>query len=115
MSALAAEAQQQALPMTVFSRSTEWHNQDKVSMATTAARQARDVVEIGERCAAMHLLACCQAADHRGPDRLGRTRAVYERVRAVSARVDQDRELQSDIALVTEMLRSDELLDGLEG
>jgi histidine ammonia-lyase/phenylalanine ammonia-lyase len=114
MSALAAEAQQRAMPMTVFSRSTEWHNQDKVSMAMTAARQARDVVEIAERCAAMQLLACCQAADLRGADGLGRTRVVYERVRSVSEMVDQDRELQKDIEGVTELLRSGQLLAGLE-
>jgi histidine ammonia-lyase/phenylalanine ammonia-lyase len=114
MSALAAEAQQRAMPMTVFSRSTEWHNQDKVSMATTAARQGRDIVEIAERCVAMHLLACCQAADLRGAERLGRTRSVYERIRGVSARVDRDRELQEDIGNVTELLRSGELLEGLE-
>ena len=115
MSALAAEAQQRSMPMTVFSRSTEWHNQDKVSMATTAARQARDVVEIAERCAAMHLLACCQAADLRGAERLGRTRMVYDRVREVSAPLDHDRELEADIARVVERLLAGELLAGLDG
>lgn len=115
LSALVAEALQRAMPMTVFSRSTECHNQDKVSMAMTAARQARDVVELAERCAGIHLLACCQAADLRGADRLGRTRVVYERVRRVSAMVDRDRELQEDIGRVTELLRSGELLEGLEG
>lgn len=114
MSALAAEAQQRAMPMSVFSRSTEWHNQDKVSMAMTAARQARDVVEIAERCAAMHLLACCQAADLRGADRLGRTRIVYQRVRSVSDMVDRDRELQKDIERVAELIRSDRLLAGFD-
>ena len=112
LSAIAAEAQQQAMPMTVFSRSTEWHNQDKVSMAMTAARQARDLVEMAERCAAMHVLACCQAADLRGADRLGRTRTVYDRVREVSPMVVRDRELQDDIARVTALLRSGELLQG---
>ncbi len=113
MSALAAEAQQRAMPMTVFSRSTEWHNQDKVSMATTAARQARDVIEITERCQAMHLLACCQAADLRGPELLGRTRRVYDRVRRVSDPLDRDRELQADIESVHALLRSGDLLEGL--
>ncbi len=114
ISALTAEALQRAMPMTVFSRSTECHNQDKVSMALTAARQARDVVEMAERCAAMHLLACCQAADLRGADLLGRTRTVYQRVRGVSEKVDRDRELQEDIGRVTNLLRSEELLAGLE-
>lgn len=111
VSALAAEAQQRALPMTVFSRSTECHNQDKVSQATIAARQARDVVEIAERCAALHLLACCQAIDLRGgPDLLGATRPVYERIRAVSAFVTRDRELDGDLERVVALLRSDLLL-----
>lgn len=37
-SAMAAEALKMAAPMSVFSRSTEAHNQDKVSMGTIAAR-----------------------------------------------------------------------------
>ena len=81
-------------------------------MAMTAARQARDLVEMAERCAAMHVLACCQAADLRGADRLGRTRTVYDRVREVSPMVVRDRELQDDIARVTALLRSGELLQG---
>ena len=96
-SSLAAEALGKCLPMTIFSRSTEAHNQDKVSMGATAARGARDVVALAEKVAVLHLLALCQAADLRGADKLGRTRAVYDLVRTVSAAVDRDRELEDDI------------------
>jgi histidine ammonia-lyase/phenylalanine ammonia-lyase len=113
MSALAAEALNRCMPLTVFSRSTEAHNQDKVSMGSIAARQAREVVEVVERCCAIHLLAACQAADLRGADKLGRTRVAYERIRAVSPFVERDRELEEDIYAVAEMLHSGTLLEGL--
>jgi histidine ammonia-lyase/phenylalanine ammonia-lyase len=115
ISALAAEALHACMPMTAFSRSTECHNQDKVSMGSIAARQARDVVEIAERCCAIHLLAACQAADLRGADRLGRTRIMYERIRAVSPFVERDRELEQDIYAVAEMIHSGALLEGVDG
>lgn len=114
LSALAAEALNKCMPMTVFSRSTECHNQDKVSMGSIAARQARDVIEIAERCCAIHLLGACQAADLRGADKLGRTRSVYERIRAVSPFVERDRELEEDIYAVAEMIHSGVLLDALK-
>lgn len=115
ISALTAEALHTCMPMTAFSRSTECHNQDKVSMGSIAARQARDVIEIAERCCAIHLLAACQAADLRGADQLGRTRVIYERIRAVSPFVERDRELEPDIYAVAEMIHSGALLEGVSG
>jgi histidine ammonia-lyase/phenylalanine ammonia-lyase len=80
-------------------------------MGAAAARSAREVVELTQRCCAMHLLGACQAADLRDSGSLGRrTRAVYERVRAVSAFVERDRPLQPDIEAVSELIRSGELL-----
>ena len=99
--------------MTAFSRSTECHNQDKVSMATAAARQAAEILELAERICAMHLLACCQAVELRGVEGLGRTRVIWERVRAVSPFVELDRELDGDIERVAELIRTGELLKGI--
>ena len=114
LSSLAAEAQARCMPMSVFSRSTEAHNQDKVSMGAAAARGARDVIEIAERCCAMHLLGAAQAADLRGAEGLGEgTALVWRRIREVSPRVERDRPLQGDIVAVTGMIRSGELLAGL--
>src|SRR5215208_6325145 len=45
-SAMTAEALKLSNPASVFSRSTEAHNQDKVSMGSIAARDARSVVEL---------------------------------------------------------------------
>jgi histidine ammonia-lyase/phenylalanine ammonia-lyase len=112
-SAITAEALNLCTPLTVFSRSTECHNQDKVSMGSISARRTRDVVRLTESVVAIHLLALCQAADLRGPERLGTTRVVYDRVRAVSGALDDDRELDRDIAEVTALLRSGALLAGI--
>jgi phenylalanine ammonia-lyase len=114
LSSLAAEALARCMPMSAFSRSTEAHNQDKVSMGAAAARSARDVVEITQRCCAMHLIGAAQAADLRGADRLGEgTSVIYRRIRAVSSFVDRDRPLQHDIVAVADLVRSGALLAGL--
>lgn len=106
-SALAAEALKLSAPATVFSRSTESHNQDKVSMGTIAARDARSIVELVQNICAIHLLALCQAADLRGPERLGHgTAAAYRLVRTVSPFLDHDRRLDHDIGAVLRLMRS---------
>lgn len=61
MSAWTAEALKLTMPASVFSRSTECHNQDKVSMGTIAARDALRVLELTEQVAAAHCIACLQA------------------------------------------------------
>lgn len=61
VSAWTAEALKNTMPASVFSRSTECHNQDKVSMGTIAARDALRVLELTEQVAAAHLIACSQA------------------------------------------------------
>ncbi|MDR1390727.1 MAG: aromatic amino acid ammonia-lyase [Treponema sp.] len=60
-SAWAAEALKNTMPASVFSRSTECHNQDKVSMGTIAARDCIRVLELSEQVAAAVLLAAVQA------------------------------------------------------
>lgn len=60
VSAWTAEALKLTMPASVFSRSTECHNQDKVSMGTIAARDALRVLELTEQVAAAHTLACIQ-------------------------------------------------------
>ncbi len=60
-SAWAAEALKLTMPASVFSRSTENHNQDKVSMGTIAARDCLRVLELTEQTAAAGLLAAVQA------------------------------------------------------
>jgi histidine ammonia-lyase len=60
-SAWTAEALKLTMPASVFSRSTECHNQDKVSMGTIAARDALRCLQLSEQVAAVHLIATVQA------------------------------------------------------
>lgn len=59
-SAYTAEALKQTMPASVFSRSTECHNQDKVSMGTIASRDAMRVLQLTEQVLASTLLAAVQ-------------------------------------------------------
>ncbi|CAO4835919.1 MAG: Histidine ammonia-lyase [Holosporales bacterium] len=56
-----AEALKGTLPASIFSRSTESHNQDKVSMGTIAARDALRVIELTHQVLAAHMIATLQA------------------------------------------------------
>jgi len=60
-SAWTAEALKGTLSASIFSRSTESHNQDKVSMGTIAARDALRVLQLTEQVAAAQLVAALQA------------------------------------------------------
>jgi phenylalanine ammonia-lyase len=109
-SAMTAEALKLCNPATIHSRSTEAHNQDKVSMGSIAARDARTIVELAENIAAIHLIACCQALELRGVERSSpRTRRAFELVRERVAFVDRDRYLDEDIARTVELIRSGSL------
>jgi histidine ammonia-lyase/phenylalanine ammonia-lyase len=105
-SAMTAEAMHLCGPTTIHSRSTEAHNQDKVSMGTIAARDARSIVELAQNIAAIHLIACCQALELRGVDQCSpRTREAFERLRERVPFMDRDRYVDVDIAATVELIR----------
>ncbi|MEM7409394.1 MAG: aromatic amino acid ammonia-lyase [Myxococcota bacterium] len=114
-SALAAEALKLTMPAASFSRSTEAHNQDKVSMGTIAARDCRRVLELSETAAAMLLLANGQALELRGdatgPGPAHQLRAT---LRQWVAPVEEDRRQDLDIATVLDHYRDGSLLAALE-
>ena len=109
-SAMTAEALKLSAPASVFSRSTEAHNQDKVSMGAIAARDARSIVELTQNVAAIHLLAVCQALDLRGVRKASpQTRAAHDLVRSRVPSLDGDRRMDTDIKKVVDLIRSGEL------
>ncbi|ALS35043.1 histidine ammonia-lyase [Pseudoalteromonas translucida KMM 520] len=59
-SAYTAEALKLTMPASVFSRSTECHNQDKVSMGTIASRDCLRILQLTEQVMASTLLAAIQ-------------------------------------------------------
>lgn len=109
-SALTAEILKTSNPVSVFSRSTEAHNQDKVSMGTIAARDAKTIVELTQHVIAIHLIALCQALDLRGNNKMSpKTAEVYNMIREVTSFVNYDRPLDSDIQRVVQLIRSGQL------
>ena len=98
------------MPAAAFSRSTESHNQDVVSLGTTAARDCLRVLELSETVAAIALLAACQALELReGAGRRGRALALREAVRKQVPPLGEDRRQDRDIECVLALLRSDAL------
>jgi histidine ammonia-lyase len=106
-SALTAEALKLTLPATAFSRSTESHNQDKVSMGTIAARDCLRILELTETVAAIGVLAACQAVDLRGgAGGLRRSHEIRDAVRKGVPMLREDRRQDRDIERVRELIRS---------
>jgi len=112
-SALTAEALKLTMPAAAFSRSTESHNQDKVSMGTIAARDALRVLELTETVVAILILAACQAVDLRGDEITSvRALALHRTVRKAVPMLAADRRQDIDIEAVLEMYRSGDLALG---
>jgi len=106
-SAMTAEAMHLCAPTTIHSRSTEAHNQDKVSMGTIAARDARSIVELAQNIAAIHLMACCQALELRGIEKASpRSQEAFRLVREQIPFLDRDRYLDVDIATTVALIQS---------
>mgnify|MGYP000439287433 CR=1 FL=1 len=103
-SAYTAEALKLTMPASVFSRSTECHNQDKVSMGTIAARDALRVMQLTEQVLASTLLAAVQGvrlrieADELNHDSLSpNLMAMYDDISENFATLVEDRPLEADL------------------
>ena len=104
ISAWTAEALKNTMPASVFSRSTECHNQDKVSMGTIAARDCLRIMQLTEQVAAASLMASCQAVQIRiVREELERQslsdtiKNTLDEVFAVFELVDEDRPLEAEL------------------
>lgn len=107
VSAWTAEALKLTMPASVFSRSTECHNQDKVSMGTIAARDCIRILELTEQVAAATLLAVVQGVELRG-DREALSpalKATVEQLRSYSPFLSADRALEQELRLCLELIR----------
>lgn len=108
-SAWTAEALKLTMPASVFSRSTECHNQDKVSMGTIAARDCLRVLELTEQVAAALVLASVQGVALRGrDDTFALTAPVAAFCTDVGQRVpflDEDRPLENELRATVGAIR----------
>ena len=109
VSAWTAEALKLTMPASVFSRSTECHNQDKVSMGTIAARDALRVLELCEQVLAAMLIAARQGLTLRErltplaltPVLVG----LREQLEASIPLIEEDRALDGDLRRLLHSIR----------
>ncbi len=104
-SALTAEALKATMPAASFSRSTESHNQDKVSMGTIAARDAARICTLAERVVAIHLMAAVQAVEIRGRVEARPCLAsLVKKIRLLVGPTFEDRPMDADIEALAERI-----------
>jgi histidine ammonia-lyase len=108
-SAWTAEALKLTMPASVFSRSTECHNQDKVSMGTIAARDCLRVLELTEQVAAALVMSVTQGVELRQREEAFELTAscqtFCEDVRANVDFLVEDRALEHDLRKTTQLIR----------
>jgi len=118
VSAWTAEALKLTMPASVFSRSTECHNQDKVSMGTIAARDCLRVLELTEQVTAALLITVRQGMWLRcrlQPDLIPdiKLNNMLKKLADDIIPIEEDRRLEPDLRLLLERIqaRSWELYD----
>ncbi|HTV57504.1 MAG TPA: histidine ammonia-lyase [Verrucomicrobiae bacterium] len=113
--ALASEMRVQAAPHSVGSIPTSANQEDYVSMGMGAARRLRPMVESLQRILAIELMAACQGIDLLAPLKTGaKAQMAYEKVRAISKPVAQDRSLAGEIEALAESLANGEISEILK-
>lgn len=104
--AITSEILARATPNGIFSRSSESHNQDKVSLGMSAAVQCAEMLEPMFTITAMHLTVLAQALDLRGIKINGRaSKALYDQVRAAVPFVTHDQSLAKGIESLRQELK----------
>tara|TARA_R110002072_G_scaffold302958_1_gene490372 strand:- start:10676 stop:12226 length:1551 start_codon:yes stop_codon:yes gene_type:complete len=103
-SAWTAEALKGTMPASVFSRSTECHNQDKVSMGTIAARDCQRLLTLCEQVLASAMMAVSQgvqlrvnAGELQLDDLQGAVQVTLAETAEFFAFLEEDRELESEL------------------
>jgi histidine ammonia-lyase len=99
------------MPASVFSRSTECHNQDKVSMGTIAARDCLRVLELTEQVVAALLITVRQGVwlRRRLNTSLIPQTALQNMLDSLEndvPAIEEDRRLEPDLRLLLERIRS---------
>jgi histidine ammonia-lyase len=109
-SAWTAEALKNTMPASVFSRSTECHNQDKVSMGTIAARECVRINRLTAQVMAASLLAAFQALHLRlekgelTTQDLGLAEKTYAEIGNHFIPLEDDRPLEEDLRKILKLI-----------
>jgi histidine ammonia-lyase len=113
VSAITAEILAKATPNTIFSRSSESHNQDKVSMGMGAAVQCSEMIEQLFNVQTMVLICLCQAIDLREIKLQGNaSQNFYQLIRKTVPFVKADQPLGKQIQALANQLKELSLAKG---
>jgi histidine ammonia-lyase len=110
--AFAAEARLLVQPVSVETGSPSHHEgiEDRITLAPLGARRLAQMVELGERLAAVELVVAAQAVDLRGRPQLGAgTGAAFALVRSVVPSTGRGEPPPQDLEPVRQLVRSGEL------
>jgi histidine ammonia-lyase len=117
---LASENKILSHPASVDSIPSCENQEDFVSMGTTAARKARDIVGNSRRILATEFMAACQAIDFRLEERnfsLGKgTQIAYDKFREAIKLIENDKDIEmyDELEKATQVLIDGELLQAVE-
>jgi len=106
---LAAEARLLGTAAAIQTISTNANNQDVVSMGCIAAKMTRTALPLLWKIVAIEAITLVQAADLRGCEKVlgGDYRKLYDMVRSVCPKLENDRPLADEITRVMELLQSE--------
>ena len=104
-----------AHPASVDSIPSSANQEDHVSMGTTAARKARQIVENCFSVLALEFYAAAQALDLRNGEPAACHQALHALIRERVDFIEDDRELRPDIAAMNQLIRGDEILNLIHG
>ncbi len=117
---LVAENKVLASPASIDSIPTSANKEDHVSMGSISARKAREIISHVEQILAIELITACQGIDLRSASssagtKLGAgSRVIYQKVRELVPRLDEDRILYPELKEVKELVHSGELVRVLQ-
>lgn len=104
--ALLNEAKVFAHPASVDNLPTSGGKEDHVSMGMVAATKLRTIVDNAERVLAIELMAAAEGLDYRSPLMPGKgVQRIYDQVRKIVPRVEEDRALSGDIERLAQAIR----------
>lgn len=113
---LVSENKVLAHPASVDSIPTSANQEDHVSMGTTSARQARQLLENSQWVIAIELLSAAQGLDCRQPlQPAAGTGAALAVIREAVPTLDEDRPMQADLHAMYELVSSGRLQAAVEG
>ncbi|WAA10009.1 histidine ammonia-lyase [Fervidibacillus albus] len=103
---LVSENKTLAHPASVDSIPSSANQEDHVSMGTTAARHAYEIIQNVRTCLAIECICALQAVEYRGIDNMATvTKNFYHRARKIVPPIERDRIFSKDMKRMTEWLK----------